>query len=159
MRGGGPGTTFLFPLSPPSLCRLGFTLKCGPARNNISIAQSPSGSRPTRAARPTVERKASCSPAAFNDIKQLARSMPADGLEAQDVVPPRRGCWVARKAIFSSRRLVFARSRAPSLAALPVITWRLRLVTVMAGLWSVVAEAVVRACLTVLVSFECSCGV
>jgi hypothetical protein len=40
------------------------------------------------------------------------------------------------------------RSRAPSLAALPVITWRLRLVTVMAGLWSVVAEAVVRACLT-----------
>src|SRR6516225_10762733 len=28
----------------------------------------------------------------------------------------------------------------------------------MAGLWSV-AEAVVRACLTVLVSFECSCGV
>ena len=29
----------------------------------------------------------------------------------------------------------------------------------MAGLWSVVAEAVVRACLTVLVSFECSCGV
>ena len=40
------------------------------------------------------------------------------------------------------------RSRAQSLAALPVITWRLRLVTVMAGLWSVVAEAVVRACLT-----------
>jgi hypothetical protein len=33
------------------------------------------------------------------------------------------------------------RSRAQSLAALPVITWRLRLVTVMAGLWSVVAEA------------------
>src|SRR5262249_4827832 len=50
-------------------------------------------------------------------------------------------------------------SRAPSLAALLVITWRLRLTTVMAGVWSVVAEAVVRACLTVLVSFECSCGV
>src|SRR5262245_23943413 len=32
-------------------------------------------------------------------------------------------------------------------------------VTVMAGLWSVVAEAVVRACLTILVSFVCSCGV
>jgi hypothetical protein len=30
---------------------------------------------------------------AFNDIKRLARSMPADGLEAQDVVPPRCGCW------------------------------------------------------------------
>jgi hypothetical protein len=28
-----------------------------------------------------------CSPVAFNDIKRLARSMPADGLEAQDVVP------------------------------------------------------------------------
>src|SRR5262249_10811915 len=37
--------------------------------------------------------------------------------------------------------------RAPSLAALLVITRRLRLVTVVAGLWSVVAEAVVRACL------------
>ena len=88
-----------------------------------------------------IAKSGSCSPVAFNDIKHLARSMPADGLEAQDVVPPRCGCWVAHKAIFSSRRLVFARSRAPSLAALPVITWRLRLATVMAGLWSVVAEA------------------
>ena len=26
--------------------------------------------------------------------------MPADGLEAQDVVPPHCGCWVARMAIF-----------------------------------------------------------
>ena len=26
--------------------------------------------------------------------------MPADGLEAQDVVPQRCGCWVARMAIF-----------------------------------------------------------
>src|SRR5262245_58751898 len=42
----------------------------------------------------------SCSPVAFNDIKRLARSMPADGLEAQDVVPPRCGCWVAHMAIF-----------------------------------------------------------
>src|SRR5262249_34241980 len=51
---------------------------------------SPSGSRPTRAAeRPTVERMITCSPVAFNDIKHLARSMPADDLEAQDVVPPR----------------------------------------------------------------------
>ena len=40
------------------------------------------------------------SPVAFNDIKRLARSMPADGLEAQDVVPPRCGCWVAHMAIF-----------------------------------------------------------
>ena len=43
------------------------------------------------------------SPVAFNDIKHLARSMPADGFEAQDVVPPRCGCWVAHMAIFSSR--------------------------------------------------------
>src|SRR5215831_10180149 len=97
---------------------------------------------------PTGELSSICSTVAFNDIKHLARLMPAHGFEAQDVVPPRCDCWVARKAIFSSRRLVFARSRAPSLAALPVITWRSRLVTVMAGLWSVVAEAVVRACLT-----------
>src|SRR6516162_6219359 len=41
---------------------------------------------------------AHCSPVAFNDIKHLTRSMPADGLEAQDVVPPRCGCWVAHKA-------------------------------------------------------------
>src|SRR5262250_1571707 len=42
---------------------------------------------------PTVELMVTCSPVAFNDIKRLARSMPADGLEAQDVVPPRRGCF------------------------------------------------------------------
>ena len=85
----------------------------------------------------------SCSPVAFNDIKDLARSMPADGLEAQDVVPQRCGCWVARMAIFVAAIGFWAkytRSRAPSLAALPVITWRSRLVTVMAGLWSVIAE-------------------
>ena len=77
-----------------------------------------------------------CSPVAFNDIKRLARSMPADGLEAQDVVPPRCGCWVARMAIFVAAigfGAKHTRSRAPSLDALPVITWRLRLVTVMAG--------------------------
>ena len=48
----------------------------------------------------TGERMISCSPVSFNDIKHLARSMPADGLEAQDVVPPRCGCWVAHIAIF-----------------------------------------------------------
>jgi hypothetical protein len=42
----------------------------------------------------------SCSPVAFNDIKHLTQSMPADGLEAQDVVPPRCGRWVAHMAIF-----------------------------------------------------------
>jgi len=71
--------------------------------------------------------------------------MPADGLEAQDVV---RAIFVAAIGFWAKH----TRSRAPSLAALLVITWRLRLVTVMAGLWSVVAEAA-------LVSFECSCGV
>src|SRR5262245_60366114 len=68
--------------------------------------------------------------------------MPADGLEAQDVGPPRCGCWVAHMAIFVAAIGFWAkhtRSRE--------ITRRLRLVTVMAGLWSVVAEAVVRACL------------
>ena len=48
----------------------------------------------------TGERMISCSPVAFNDIKHLARSMPADGLEAQDVGPPRCGCGVAHIAIF-----------------------------------------------------------
>jgi hypothetical protein len=38
----------------------------------------------------------SCSPVAFNDVKHLARSVPADGLEAQDVVPPRCGWWAAQ---------------------------------------------------------------
>ena len=52
-----------------------------------------------------------CSPVSFNDIKRLARSMPADGLEAQDVVPPRCSCWVAHMAIFSSRRLVFGKAQ------------------------------------------------
>ena len=37
--------------------------------------------------------------------------MPADGLEAQDVVPPRCSCWVAHMAIFSSRRLVFGKAQ------------------------------------------------
>src|SRR5262249_12465767 len=111
----------------------------------------------------TVQRMVSCSSVSLNDIKHLARSMPADGLEARDVVPPRCGCWVAHHGHFRRGDSVFwakhTRSRAQSLAALPVITWRLRLGTVMAGVWSVVAEAVVRACLTVLVSFECPCGV
>ena len=53
---------------------------------------------------PTVQRMDTYCTVAFNDIKHLARSMPADGLKAQDVVPPRCGCWVARIAIFSSRR-------------------------------------------------------
>ena len=77
--------------------------------------------------------------------------MPADGLEAQDVVPGhfRRGDRFLGKIHTLARFWAkYTRSRAPSLAALPVITWRLRLATVMAGLWSVVAEAVVRACLT-----------
>jgi len=37
-----------------------------------------------------VQGKATCSPVAFNDIKHLNRSMPADGLEAQDVAPRRQ---------------------------------------------------------------------
>src|SRR5262249_18283736 len=67
--------------SPPSagrecdLYQRGGTLECNCAKNDYS-------------------------PVAFNDIKHLARSMPADGLEAQDVVPARCGCWVAHKAIF-----------------------------------------------------------
>ena len=70
------------------------------ARNNISIASPPPGLGRRAPPRPTVERMVSCSPVAFNDIKHLAQSVPADGLEAQDVVPPRCGCWVARIAVF-----------------------------------------------------------
>src|SRR5262249_58181450 len=50
-------------------------------------------------AQATVQRMFYCSPVAFNDIKHLARSMPADGLEAQDVVAGhlRRGdCFLAK---------------------------------------------------------------
>jgi hypothetical protein len=48
----------------------------------------------------------SCSPVAFNNIKHLARSMPADGLEAQDVVPGhfRRGDRFLGKAHTLARR-------------------------------------------------------
>jgi hypothetical protein len=45
-------------------------------------------------------RQSPCCPRRFNGIKHLARSMPANGFEAQDVVPPRCGCWVVRMAIF-----------------------------------------------------------
>ena len=76
-----------------------------------------------------MQRMTTCSPVAFNDIKRLARSMPADDLEAQDLVPD---IFVAAIGFLAKH----TRSRAPSLAALPVITWRSRLVTVMAGPWS-----------------------
>ena len=36
--------------------------------------------------------------------------MPADGLEAQDVVPPRYGCWVAHMAIFFGKAHTLARA-------------------------------------------------
>src|SRR5262245_18050383 len=89
----GPGTTLPLPLPPPGLGR-----------------RAPP--------RPTVERIVSCSPVAFNDIKHLARSRPADGPQAQDVVPLRCGCWVAHIAIF--RRgdwfLVKAHRLAPTLS-------------------------------------------
>ena len=116
----------------------------------------------------TGERMVSCSPVVFNDIKYLARSMPADGLEAQDVVPPRCGCWVAHIAIFSSRRSVFgqsthARARTRSRRTQgrlprpvpPGVRRRARRCRACCRnsvgapqLWSVVAQAVVRACLT-----------
>src|SRR5262249_2099928 len=71
----------------------------------------PSGSRPTRAAA-TNCRTSICSQVAFNDIKHLTRSMPADGLEAQDVVPPRCG-WVAHKPSILPA-FSHARARQPS---------------------------------------------
>src|SRR5262249_4456762 len=80
------------------------------ARNAFLSATSPPGLGRRAPPRPTVERIVPYSPVAFNDIKHLARSMPADGLEAQDVVPLRSGCWVAHIAIFSSRQLVFGQS-------------------------------------------------
>ena len=96
--GGLPGTTFLLSLPPP-----------GPAKSLIIILAASAAVRP-RPGPGLLDIRANCRengfylPVAFNDIKHLARSMPADGLEAQDVVPPRCGCWVARIAIFSSRR-------------------------------------------------------
>jgi hypothetical protein len=57
------------------------------AKRLISLVFAPRACRPasraglTGATRPTA-----------NGIKHVARSMPADGLEAQDVVPPSRGC-------------------------------------------------------------------
>jgi len=39
--------------------------------------------------------------------------MPADGLKAQDVVPPRCGCWVAHKPSIC-RAFSHARARQPS---------------------------------------------
>src|SRR5262245_19560767 len=63
-----------------------------PAPNNISIATSSPGLGRRAPPRPTVERMVPCSPVTFNDIKHLARSMPADGLEAQDVVPDHFRC-------------------------------------------------------------------
>jgi hypothetical protein len=79
--GPGPGTTFLLPLP------LGGVGRRAPPR-------------------PTVERIAYCSPVVFNDIKHLARSMPADGLKAQDVVPGhfRRGDRFLGKAHTLARR-------------------------------------------------------
>jgi hypothetical protein len=51
------------------------------------------------------------------------------------------------------------RSRAPARAALLVITWRLRLVTVMAGSGALLLKQSFELVWPVLVSFECSCGV
>ena len=82
-----------------------------------------------------------CSLVAFNDIKHLARLIPAHGLEAQDVVPRhfRRGDRFLGKIHTLARAL----SRCSACNHLEIAAgdghgW----------LWSVVAEAVVRACLT-----------
>src|SRR5262249_10872787 len=71
-----------------------YVARRGPrARNAFLSATSPPGLGRRASPRPTVERIVPYSPVALNDIKHLARSMPADGLEAQDVVPPRCGFW------------------------------------------------------------------
>jgi hypothetical protein len=99
-----------------------------------------------------VQRRGTSCTGAFSDIKHLARSMPADGLEAQDIVPPRCGRWGCPHGPFSSRRSVFLgklRTLAPALSRCCACNHlEIAVVTVMAGLWSVAAEAVVRACLT-----------
>ena len=70
-------------------------------RGATSCASSPSaGANPDKSLisfMPTGEQEINLSPVAFNDIKHLTRSMPADGLEAQDVVVPPRCGWVAHK--------------------------------------------------------------
>ena len=92
-------------------------------RNAFPSATPPPGRPGARARRQLAKEWFPYSPVSLNDIKHLARSMPADGLEAPDVVPPRCGCWVAHIVIFSSRRSVFgqithARARPLSLLCL-----------------------------------------
>src|SRR6516225_4299832 len=77
----------------------------------------------------------------FNDIKHLTRSMPADGLEAQDVVPPRCGCWGCPQAKHLPAFL-HARARQPSC---PQDT-RLSRVNYFGSRTIVVAELAARPC-------------
>jgi hypothetical protein len=88
---------------------------------------------------------------AFNDIKHLARSMPADGLEAQDIVPPR--LWLSGCPHGHFRRGYRFLGKAHTLARALSRRSACNHLEIAAGdghgwLWSVVAEAVVRACLT-----------
>src|SRR5262249_13920905 len=80
---------------------------------------SPPSRRGTSYRGTTGELFISCSSVAFNDIKHLTRSMPADCLEAQDVVPPRCGCWVAHKP---SICLAFSHARARQPSQLSLIS-------------------------------------
>jgi len=99
--GGLPGTTFLLSLPPP-----------GPAKSLIIILAASAAVRP-RPGPGLLDIRANCRengfylPVAFNDIKHLGRSMPADGLEAQDVVPChfRRGNRFLGKAHTLARAL------------------------------------------------------
>jgi len=102
---GGPGTGMLFLLPLPL-----------PVGQALELAAT------------TGERMVSCSPVSFNDIKHLARSMPADGLEAQDVVPPRCGCWGCPHGHFrrGDRFLGKAHTPGPPRPAIPSISRRRR---------------------------------
>src|SRR5262245_31884925 len=63
----------------------------GPRDRNAFPSATSRPGRPGARARRSKLAKEWSSPVAFNDIKHLRRSMSADGLEAQDVVPPRCG--------------------------------------------------------------------
>src|SRR6516165_5486694 len=80
---------------------------------------------------------------AFNDIKHLARSMPADGLKAQDVVPPRCGCWVAHKPSIC-RAFSHARARQPSQLSLISLAFLSRVEEIWAARGSIISGPVRR---------------
>src|SRR6516165_2132086 len=107
------------------------------------VTPSPPSRRSTSYRGTTGELSSVCSTVAFNDIKHLTRSMPADGLEAQDVVPPRCGCWVAHKPSIC-RAFSHARARQPSQLSLISLAFLSRVEEIWAARGSIISGPVRR---------------